>query len=785
MATQKGVEVSSLRKHLRCIRLPSPPRRHVYKDLQPYMCTFDSCFKANTMFEKRREWFNHELQVHRREWCCNVNDHEAYQNKAMFVEHMERLHADSYEQAQLNSVVPLFERPATTTTASCPFCTREDTQGLSISRLAKHLARHMEMLALFALPHSDDTQSGASVESGLQAEASQGSGSDSKSKDVVEEPPESDSAVSANQIDFNPSESQPCSLFESILHSFCAVEAAWRTSMPKRFLPGENKDNIFQLQFQLQTNSPKLSRILSRKIDLLPDGDVGIADFLTDLHAECKAEYDGHAESVADLQYTVDNFIYELVKYVEYSMMTYHYSYESSENSSQQETKDRITQLRQDMQQTLVEERENGQATPSSDADWDYIQPKVSIASSTLALLSKALTTTHVLAQSATARALFRSGQINGLRNDLEMLIRTLNGTELKRKTADIIERKVWSEESAIAEYNCLATSPSPPDEGTAEIQLTRIRFVGPVMNVVHQVLEALDVPLEHQEPTEEPGNSGKDTEDFETVVSWIRGQSPDQSIRHKIALAAWQIGTSEWFFDSLKYSQWRRPVIRQLNVLGNAACGKTVLCAAVIERLRSQECSPKVGLAYYYWHELKDSNRQATDVLRSTTSQLCLQLQVHQELPPSLRTIHTRCIKMNVQPSYEDLSEVFAAIVRLYDTCFIVLDGLEHCSDYSMILEAVGALGLELRILITSRQAAKLGRSLLDPNNYPIPTLTNDSNVIIDDDHVAKDAAVMIRTKFESLMPQKASIEKTTSTILNQTHGMYVLANHDYLSRT
>ena len=50
--------------------LISSPRRHFFRDLRPYVCTFDSCTEPNRLFETRHDWFDHEVRYHRREWYC-------------------------------------------------------------------------------------------------------------------------------------------------------------------------------------------------------------------------------------------------------------------------------------------------------------------------------------------------------------------------------------------------------------------------------------------------------------------------------------------------------------------------------------------------------------------------------------------------------------------------------------------------------------------------------------------------------------------------------------------
>ena len=159
----------------------------MYRDLQPYMCTFNSCSMADNMFERRSQWFNHELQIHRREWCCNEDHHEAFQDKDLFIEHLRHTHSELNLPTDLESVISLFERPVSTSTTSCPFCKNDETKGLSMKNLEKHLARHMEMLALFALPRSHGLDEETLVDSGHRSQISD------ESNDPIVGPPSHES----------------------------------------------------------------------------------------------------------------------------------------------------------------------------------------------------------------------------------------------------------------------------------------------------------------------------------------------------------------------------------------------------------------------------------------------------------------------------------------------------------------------------------------------------------------------------------------------------------------
>lgn len=160
-------------------------KRHVLRDLQPYSCTFRGCFQANTLYERRGDWMHHEAQNHRKEWSCNAAGHEVHKTRDGFKTHMNDQHNDSFDANQLDQIVDLMERPAIFSRFSCPLCYDERSADLDLFQLEKHLGRHLQILATFALP-SVGSASRASNDS-VAAQDSTPNGADtSQISDTVE-----------------------------------------------------------------------------------------------------------------------------------------------------------------------------------------------------------------------------------------------------------------------------------------------------------------------------------------------------------------------------------------------------------------------------------------------------------------------------------------------------------------------------------------------------------------------------------------------------------------------
>lgn len=158
------------------------PRRHVYRDIRPYVCTFETC--DNKMFDSRHAWFNHELETHRLQWRCPTCDHAPFTSKPRFIAHMQT-HLPDLDPAQLEQLAGA-SRPRTQISMSeCPLCDWQeqpnpgddsrDQSNVTVQQFRRHLGRHMEQLALFALPKSltQDVDDDAERSDGVQNAESQ------------------------------------------------------------------------------------------------------------------------------------------------------------------------------------------------------------------------------------------------------------------------------------------------------------------------------------------------------------------------------------------------------------------------------------------------------------------------------------------------------------------------------------------------------------------------------------------------------------------------------------
>jgi hypothetical protein len=133
-------------------------KKHVLEDLQPYVCTYGDCELYDHFFESRDAWFKHEAQQHRTKWSCNVDGHMEYDSEGHFLLHMRADHDQNFDEVQFSLVKSMFRRPTNSLEGTCNLCDR-----LS-KNLRSHLSRHLQQIAIFALPRVNETAGSGQAE---------------------------------------------------------------------------------------------------------------------------------------------------------------------------------------------------------------------------------------------------------------------------------------------------------------------------------------------------------------------------------------------------------------------------------------------------------------------------------------------------------------------------------------------------------------------------------------------------------------------------------------------
>ncbi|KAF5554618.1 transcription factor Cys6 [Fusarium mexicanum] len=141
-------------------------KRHVFGDLRPYTCLFSRCAGSNTDFDRRHRWQLHVSQYHWRIWSCPFKCGSTFQASDELGDHIRHQHLTNASDEHLSTVVARGEVSISKdVTQECPLC-RQAISGLK--SYIKHVGRHLEQLALHALPKIGDEELEDGAESGEQ-----------------------------------------------------------------------------------------------------------------------------------------------------------------------------------------------------------------------------------------------------------------------------------------------------------------------------------------------------------------------------------------------------------------------------------------------------------------------------------------------------------------------------------------------------------------------------------------------------------------------------------------
>ena len=138
---------------------------HLFSDLQPYICTFPDCEDELVQFSSRATWADHECSKHRntRLWKCPDCPQEFHEVSG-WEQHLQERHCLFFSGTKLQVAknMALKTEAKCTENDECPLC--RIVVGNPRRGFVKHVGRHMEEIALMALPPNveDDTEEGSS-----------------------------------------------------------------------------------------------------------------------------------------------------------------------------------------------------------------------------------------------------------------------------------------------------------------------------------------------------------------------------------------------------------------------------------------------------------------------------------------------------------------------------------------------------------------------------------------------------------------------------------------------
>lgn len=134
-------------------------KKHVFRDLRPYVCLSETCVAADQDFQRRKDWSRHMSQEHWRQWACPFGCAVNPPSPSNLRQHLVDVHSTVVTAKSIDSIMTQSSKPDLQQShGACPLCNEVEIK--SHRQYQSHVGHHLEQLALFALPSHDHDSEG-------------------------------------------------------------------------------------------------------------------------------------------------------------------------------------------------------------------------------------------------------------------------------------------------------------------------------------------------------------------------------------------------------------------------------------------------------------------------------------------------------------------------------------------------------------------------------------------------------------------------------------------------
>ncbi|KAH9999678.1 hypothetical protein BJV74DRAFT_166914 [Russula compacta] len=210
------------------------------------------------------------------------------------------------------------------------------------------------------------------------------------------------------------------------------------------------------------------------------------------------------------------------------------------------------------------------------------------------------------------------------------------------------------------------------------DIHVTAIKgltnVVGENMEAIKRVARNID---DNVKATRKSTGQPKWCQSREKLRAWLC--PPNSSINHNTACETQHSGTASWFIRGDTFQQWKKNG-SLLWMRGNLGAGKSILCSAVIEDIKSMQ-NPKPLIAYHYFDFRDTSKRDVRGLLASLLFQLGDGSDRYWDV---LYRLYTTCGDGSEQPNGAALANCLKTMLELprHVPIFVIMDALDECPN-------------------------------------------------------------------------------------------------------
>ncbi|KAK3386875.1 hypothetical protein B0H63DRAFT_468525 [Podospora didyma] len=127
-------------------------KKHVFRDLRPYVCLDPDCTMPHEQYARRKQWARHMREEHWKTWTCSLGCSTEFDSAEKFQTHVQATHADDIATDNIRTLSNLSSHlDLSKAEGNCPLCPEFELK--NSHQHESHVGNHLEQLALFALPN--------------------------------------------------------------------------------------------------------------------------------------------------------------------------------------------------------------------------------------------------------------------------------------------------------------------------------------------------------------------------------------------------------------------------------------------------------------------------------------------------------------------------------------------------------------------------------------------------------------------------------------------------------
>ena len=385
---------------------------------------------------------------------------------------------------------------------------------------------------------------------------------------------------------------------------------------------------------------------------------------------------------------------------------------------------------------------------------------------------------------------------MNGNSSSLMLCTRELEGIRVKLAKAqsggslrEVFHKLSWplKQEEVDRAMTTLKSFAEAIDRGLATDSNEVVRGIDSTTKTINdttkQILISTESAKAQQEQREKLRKDEEKRQEAEKtrrdILEWLA--HPDPSEIHNIASRARKSAkTGQWFLNGTLFQAFCETPRSVLWLHGDSGCGKSILCSAIIDKLRVLRSEkPSLRLAYWYFSVNDASRRSLQSLVRALFTQLC----PTSTAPPALIGLWDANRKGREAPQ---TSESIQALVQMLGETlvdevradfFIVIDALDETNETERVdiidlLQRVVSQNTDVRVhvLVTSRSstveverrlqdAAKLFNVVMAHKQTDEDILTHITERLQDDEDLRKWSSDLRREIEEALTKNAAGM--------------------------